>query len=51
MITVNWYALNNTHNDTLMKPIWPGHCNWQLSLSTVSSSLSCDVPCDPSDVH
>ena len=45
MITVNWYALNSTYNDTIMKPIWPDHCNWQLS--TVSSNLSCD----PSGVH
>ena len=39
MITVNWYALSITYNDTIMKPIWPGHCHWQLSLSTVSSNL------------
>ena len=32
MITVNWYALNSTHNDTIMKPI--------SDLTTVTDSYS-----------
>ena len=58
MIIVNWYALNGKYNDTIMKPLWPDQCNWQLSLSTVSSSLSgdlsydlsCGLSCDLSNV-
>ena len=51
MIKVNWYALNGTYNDPIMKPLWSDQCNWQLSLSTVSSSLSRDLSYCLSNVH